>query len=71
MFVGLGIASASTTNHRLRYSVTAGRHELPTSTSRTRGGYWASSFCTHWYHRTPLFIAIDGLTTLALVTIVG
>jgi len=35
------------------------------------GGYWASSFCQHWYHRIPLFVAIDGLTTLALVTLVG
>jgi hypothetical protein len=35
------------------------------------GGYWASTFCQHWYHRIPLFIAIDALTTLALVTIVG
>jgi hypothetical protein len=35
------------------------------------GGYWASSFCQHWYHRVPLFIVIDALTTLALVTIVG
>ena len=35
------------------------------------GGYWASTFCQHWYHRIPLFVAIDALTTLALVTIVG
>lgn len=35
------------------------------------GGYWASTFCRHWYHRIPLFITIDALTTLALVTIVG
>jgi hypothetical protein len=35
------------------------------------GGYWASTFCSHWYHRIPLFVAIDALTTLALVTIVG
>jgi hypothetical protein len=35
------------------------------------GGYWASSFCQHWYHRVPLFILIDALTTLALVTVVG
>ena len=35
------------------------------------GGYWASSFCQHWYHRVPLFVLIDGMTTLALVTIVG
>ena len=35
------------------------------------GGYWASTFCQHWYHRIPLFILIDALTTLALVTIVG
>jgi hypothetical protein len=35
------------------------------------GGVWASTFCTHWYHRLPLFVAIDALTTLALVMIVG
>lgn len=35
------------------------------------GGYWASTFCRHWYHRIPLFIVIDALTTLALVTLVG
>lgn len=35
------------------------------------GGYWASSFCQHWYHRVPLFILIDGLSTFALVTLVG
>jgi hypothetical protein len=35
------------------------------------GGYWASSFCQHWYHRVPLFVLIDALTTLALVTVVG
>lgn len=35
------------------------------------GGYWASGFCRHWYHRVPLFILIDGLTTFALVTVVG
>ena len=35
------------------------------------GGYWASSFCEHWYHRVPLFIGVDLLTTLALVTLVG
>jgi hypothetical protein len=35
------------------------------------GGYWASTFCQHWYHRVPLFILIDALTTFALVTIVG
>src|SRR5438477_594553 len=35
------------------------------------GGYWASTFCQHWYHRIPLFVAIDALTTFALVTMVG
>lgn len=35
------------------------------------GGYWASGFCQHWYHRVPLFILIDGLTTFALVTLIG
>lgn len=35
------------------------------------GGYWAATFCQHWYHRIPLFIAIDILTTFALVTLIG
>jgi hypothetical protein len=35
------------------------------------GGYWAATFCKHWYHRVPLFIFIDVLTTFALVTIIG
>lgn len=35
------------------------------------GGYWAASFCQHWYHRIPLFIFIDVLTTFALVTLIG
>lgn len=35
------------------------------------GGYWAGGYCKHWYHRIPLFILIDVLTTFALVTIVG
>ena len=35
------------------------------------GGYWASTFCSHWYHRVPLFVFIDATTTLALVMIVG
>lgn len=35
------------------------------------GGYWAATFCKHWYHRVPLFILIDVLTTFALVTLIG
>ncbi len=35
------------------------------------GGYWAATFCSHWYHRIPLFIFIDVLTTFALVTLIG
>ena len=35
------------------------------------GGYYAATFCSHWYHRVPLFIAIDLVSTLALVTLIG
>jgi hypothetical protein len=35
------------------------------------GGYYASRFCTHWYHRIPIAIGIALLTTAALVTLVG
>lgn len=35
------------------------------------GGYWSSSYCKHWYHKIPLFLFIDVLSTLALVTLVG
>lgn len=35
------------------------------------GGYYAATFCEHWYHRIPLFIAIDIATTFCLVTLIG
>lgn len=35
------------------------------------GGYWASTFCEHAWHRIALFLTIDALCTLALVTLVG
>jgi hypothetical protein len=35
------------------------------------GGFWASSYCSHWYHRIALFLFIDVVSTLALVTLVG
>ena len=35
------------------------------------GGYWAATFCKHAWHRITLFLVIDALCTLALVTLVG
>lgn len=35
------------------------------------GGYWSSSFCKHWHHKVTLFLLIDVVSTLALVTLVG
>jgi hypothetical protein len=35
------------------------------------GGYWAATFCKHTWHRIGLFLTIDALCTLALVTLVG
>ena len=35
------------------------------------GGYYAATFCSHWYHRIPLAVGIALGTTLALVTLVG
>src|ERR1039458_2970632 len=35
------------------------------------GGFYASTFCKHWYHRLPIAVAFAMVTTLALVTLVG
>lgn len=35
------------------------------------GGYYAATFCHHWYHRIPIAVGIALLTTLALVIFVG
>lgn len=35
------------------------------------GGFYAATFCKHWYHRIPIAIGIALLSTLALVTLVG
>lgn len=35
------------------------------------GGFYASSFCKHWYHRIPIAIGIALLSTYLLVTLVG
>lgn len=35
------------------------------------GGYYAATFCSHWYHRIPIAVGFALLTTLALVTLVG
>lgn len=35
------------------------------------GGFYAATFCKHWYHRIPIAVGIAALSTLALVTLVG
>jgi hypothetical protein len=35
------------------------------------GGFYAATFCKHWYHRIPIAVGIALAATLALVTIVG
>jgi len=35
------------------------------------GGFYAATFCTHWYHKIPIAVAIALLSTLCLVTLVG
>lgn len=35
------------------------------------GGYWASKFCRHAYHRIPLAMACGLISTLLMVTLVG
>ncbi len=35
------------------------------------GGYYAATFCRHWYHRIPIAVGIALLSTLALVTVIG
>lgn len=35
------------------------------------GGFYASTFCKHWYHRVPIAIGFALVSTLALVTLVG
>jgi hypothetical protein len=35
------------------------------------GGFYASTFCRHWYHKVPIAVAFALVTTLALVTLVG
>ena len=35
------------------------------------GGFYAATFCSHWYHKVPIAIGIALLSTLALVTLVG
>lgn len=35
------------------------------------GGFYASTFCKHWYHRIPIAIAFALGSTLLLVTLVG
>lgn len=35
------------------------------------GGFYASTFCKHWYHKIPIAVSFALLSTLALVTLVG
>lgn len=35
------------------------------------GGFYASTFCKHWYHRVPIAIGFALVSTYALVTLVG
>lgn len=35
------------------------------------GGFYASTFCKHWYHKLPIAVGFALGTTLALVTLVG
>jgi len=35
------------------------------------GGFYASTFCKHWYHRLPIAVGFALGSTLALVTLVG
>ena len=35
------------------------------------GGFYAATFCHHWYHRIPIAIGIALVSTLCLVTLVG
>jgi hypothetical protein len=35
------------------------------------GGFYASTFCKHWYHRLPIAVGFALVSTLALVTLVG
>jgi hypothetical protein len=35
------------------------------------GGYYAATFCKHWYHRLPIAIAFALGATFLLVTLVG
>jgi hypothetical protein len=35
------------------------------------GGFYASSFCKHWYHKVPIAVGFALISTFALVTLVG
>lgn len=35
------------------------------------GGYYAATFCKHWYHKIPIAVGFALGTTLALVSLVG
>lgn len=35
------------------------------------GGFYAATFCKHWYHRVPIAIGFALVCTFALVTLVG
>lgn len=35
------------------------------------GGYYAATFCKHWYHRVPIAVGFALVSTFLLVTLVG
>lgn len=35
------------------------------------GGFYAATFCKHWYHRIPIAIGFALICTFCLVTLVG
>lgn len=35
------------------------------------GGFWAATFCAHWYHKIPIAVAFGLTTTFCLVTLIG
>lgn len=35
------------------------------------GGFYASTFCKHWYHRLPIAVGFALVSTFLLVTLVG
>ena len=35
------------------------------------GGFYAATFCKHWYHRVPIAVGFALVTSFCLITLVG